>query len=575
MTGEKSPIIIQEGNNQLNEPQDVCEAFNKYFIRTSQELYMQEPINHHYLDTINIQNNFAVPLRSVTQDAIRKAIDCLKAGAAAGNDRVSAKFLIRYKDRLIAPITNCINKSINDGVYPDSLKCAAIVPILKSGDPTNCGNYRPISVLSALNMIFEEILKNWLTSLMEANNTIHPHQFGFTKNSNTEAAVLNMTHFIGKNVQEGYYTAVIFLDLKKAFDSVDHRILLYKLGKLGLSDKENSLISSYLQKRKQVVKIGTSRSGVLDAPPIAVPQGSKLGPILFNYGINDMHDLVTYGVIQQFADDTAVMYRAKNLNQLQQDMSHDIGVISEWLANNHLYVNTDKTKYMIFTRSEKGAKIIEEHGFKLEWANQEIERVRAIKFLGIIIDDKLSWDKQVDKIRKEIAPYVFALRKMRPFITQETATIIYNAYIISKLAYISPAWRTAPQHCLQRLRVLQHSALKTIHRLPWLTSTHLLFSAQHLNIDNILIHRLLIFIHKVINNEIRHTFNLQQPVDIHDHATRSRNNYITGRRGGRTEEANVLRYGLTLYNQLPATIKTAASPVFKKILRVHLSTLNL
>lgn len=562
---------INHNNILVSEPQDVCDVFNNYFIQTSHDLYSPDEINERYLNSLHIPANTIVRLQNATEEDVARAIDSLKSGAATGIDGISAKMLKRYKGRLVTPITNCINKSIQEGVYPESLKCASIAPILKSGDPLLCANYRPISVLCSLNMVYEEILRKWINDLFAANNTIHPHQYGFIKNSNTETAILHLTQFLGKAIQDGFYTAVLFLDLKKAFDSVDHRIIMRKLQKMGLAANELSLISTYLGNRRQLVKMGAYRSTLRNAISIAVPQGSKLGPILFNFSINDIHDLELNGEIQQFADDTLVKYKATSLDELQRAMAHDIDMLRTFLEDNHLYINTAKTKYMFFSKSERGAKHINESSINLQWAGQHIERVRSMKYLGIIIDDKLCWDKQISKIRAEITPYVFALRKMRPFITAKTAGLIYNAYIVSKLVYVSPAWRTATQYNLQKLRVLQHSALKSIHRVPWLTPSHLLFTPQFLSIDNMFRHRLLMYIHKVRSNEIRHSFHLQSAADVHDHDTRNKDKYVVGRRGGRAEEANVLLHGLALYNQLPPALKNLPTESFKKLLRVHLS----
>lgn len=565
-------IAIHQDNRQLTEPDDVCEAFNDYFFRTSHDLYQPNAISENYIERIKFRVPHSIRLRNVTEDDIMRSIDNLKSAAATGSDGVSAKFLKKYKDRLSPVITKCVNHSILNGIYPDILKCSSIVPILKAGDPTNCCNYRPISVLCSLNMILEDVIKIWITTLLDANNIIHPHQFGFTKNSNTEAAVLHMTHFIGRSIQDGFYTAVLFLDLKKAFDSIDHRILIRKLEKLGLTTIELNLLKSYLHNRRQLVKIGTHTSSLKNALSIAVPQGSKLGPVLFNFGINDIHDLVLNGEIQQFADDTSIKYKAATLEQLNRDMSHDIKVINEWMKDNHLYINKLKTKYIIFSKSNVGAARIDESNFNLYWEDQKIDRVRDINYLGIVIDHKLCWDKQVSKVKSEIAPYIFALRKIRPYATKETTTLVYNAYIVSKLVYVSPAWRTATQQNLQKLRVLQHSALKTINRLPWHTPSQSLFSARFLSINDLFSHRLILYIHKVVNNEIRHSYDLRTAADIHHHDTRNSNNYRVGRRGGRAEEANVLLHGLHIYNQLPDVLKCLPTASFKKQLRIHLST---
>lgn len=570
-----SNVTVRSDNVLLTEPQEVCAKFSDYFCDVMRDLYIEDDSSlEAYIDTIQYEIQNEVRLLPATQEDILNALNKLKNNAASGYDGISVKFLKRHADKLIGPITNCINTSIASGAYPQSLKCASIVPLMKAGDNTLCQNYRPISVLSTLNMVFEEYIKNWFTYLLDSNSIIHPFQFGFRRKSNTETAVLHLTQFIAQNIQDGQFTSVLFLDLRKAFDSVDHRILRKKLNKLGLLANEAELLESYLRNRSHLVKIGNSRSSICHTPPVAVPQGSKMGPIMFNFMANDIHNLELFGKVQLFADDTTVKYSARSLEQLQQDMAHDISIICDWLKKNHLSANPVKTKFMVFAKSERGAAHINEFHFGLEMDGRLIEKVRKIEYLGVVIDDKLHWNDQVDKVRKEIAPYIFALRKMRPYVTEKTAELMYNAYVASRLTYASPAWRTASDYKLQMLRVLQHAALKSIRRLPWLTPSASLYSSKFLSVNQLLTFRLLLYIHKIKRNEVQHNFNMQVVSNIHSHHTRNHQNYYVGPRGGRTEEANVLKFGLFRYNQLPVDLKRESTYTFKKALRTYLSDLG-
>lgn len=572
---QDSAIRAIKSNGVLVTPRsDVCELFSDYFSDVSRDMYDADDVRGLiYIDTMIYHITTEIRLAQATTADVHEAIGKLKSRAATGQDGISAKFVKKFRERLVGPITNCINLAIETGIYPQSLKGASVVPILKSGDSTLCRNYRPISVLSSLNMVFEEILKKWLIKLLDSNNIIHPSQFGFTKNSNTETAVLHLTHFVADGIQHGQFTSVLFLDLKKAFDCVDHRLLMKKFSKLGLAENELSLLGSYLSNRSQTIKVGSSRSSIRPIPPIAVPQGSKIGPIMFNFMTNDIHSLELCGEIQLFADDTAVKYKANTLEQLQRDMQHDMKLICDWLANNHLKANAEKTKFMVFAKSERGVAQIDDTAFNIYMDNQRIERVRSYEYLGVVIDDKLHWHKHIDKVRGDIAPYVFALRKMRPFVTEDTATKIYNAFVASRLVYASPVWRNASNNKLQTLRVLQHSAIKSIRRLPWLTPSATLFSQTFLSLNDLLTLRLMLYIHKIINNEIRHSFNLRLISNMHGYPTRNNGNYYVGLRGGRTEEANVLKHGLYRYNLLPDYLKRESTINFKKKLRMYLSDL--
>lgn len=571
-TKPKVQTVIDEHQNILEDPTTICEAFSSYFNRTAGSLYEASTDG---LDSYMNGITYTVPtetrLQPVTEERVLEIIDRLRGNAATGSDGISAKFLKRYKHRISRPLTNCINSVIETGIWPQSLKCAAIVPVPKTESASRCDEYRPIAVLCALNMVLEDVIKSWLNEMLAINNIIHPNQFGFEKGSNTETAVLHLTQFIGKSIQDNYFTAVVFLDISKAFDSIDHRILLRKLDKLGLAWNEKKLLESYLSDRMHFVRIGECRSSTARALPIAVPQGSRVGPILFKITMNDLHMLELYGDQQLFADDAALRYKAISLEQLYHDMQSDLHVIEKWLTDNHLRANVNKTKYIVFARGERQAATLYSDERCLHLGDQPIQRVRSITYLGVELDDKLHWAGHVNKVRRQISPYVFALRKARPFISEHTATLIYNAFINSRLSYAAPAWRTATSTSLQPLRVLQHAALKTVKRLPMMTPSQSLFSEKFLSIDTLLIYRLLIFIHKVINEEVKHNFALPRVSDIHQYPTRNRNNYHVGRRGGRTEEANVLLHGLSLFNQLPNDLKQASVGTFKYSLRAHLS----
>lgn len=561
------------GPNQreLLQPQDICEAFNDDFISISRDMYCENLYNTDYLNGITYNVTSPYRLQNVSEADIVRHIASLRSDAATGCDGISSKFLKIYQNKLARPLAYTINKAIQSGIYPDSLKTSTIVPILKHGSSMDVRNYRPISVLCSLNMVIEGIIKEWLVALLDRNDIIHPNQYGFVKKSNTETAVVHLTHSVAKSIQDGQLTAVIFLDLKKAFDSVDHRILEHKISKLNLAANERSLIVSYLDKRHQMVKVNGRTSSKKEAIAISVPQGSRIGPVIFNFVINDIHELEIYGEIQQFADDTSVKYKASSLTELNHQMSHDLEILNDWLKSNHLQINAEKTKYMIFSKSNVSAQRINTHNFQLNLNGQAIERVRDITYLGVQIDDLLHWDRHIEKVRCAIAPYVFALRKIRPYTTEHTSTLIYNAYIASRLVYVSSAWNNATSTSLERLRVLQHKALKSILKLPHLTPSHTLFSPKFLSIDNLMTQRLLIFIHRIKNEEVKHSFYLQTVAEIHEYNTRNRNNFFVGTRGGRTEEANILRKGLMEYNRLPDIMKTLPTSKFKKQLRLHLS----
>lgn len=547
--------MVNSNGAVINDKIEICNVFNDYFAADCGR-NAPPPLSdiQSYLNALTYTIRNPVRLNMATEQSVSKQIDCLQKNKATGYDGIAPRFLIRYKSKLVTPITRGLNKCIETGIYPDLLKISKIVPIHKSNNKAECRNYRPISVLSALNSICEEHICLWFDKMLAENCIIHDHQYGFRKDSNTLGAVLHMTHFITKSVSNKR-TSVLFLDLKKAFDSINQEMLLSKITKLNLDPNELSIFRTYITGRTQFVKLGSIGSQFKACSPNGVPQGSRIGPKAFIFYINDIFKLELCGEIILFADDAAIMYSATSAEQLGRDMQHDINALEKWFRLNDLSVNAGKSKWMLFSRSSRGESHANADELTITINGSAIERVDKMNYLGLVIDEHLKWDKHVDKIKKEITPYVFILYKSKFLLSETTKKLIYNAHILSRLSYLAPAWRTAPQYKLAELKVMQHSALKSIGCLPRLTPSLTLFSVNTLSLENLLKYETMLIMHKIIKGKINHSFDTRLVSTIHNYGTRNRNNYYVDVRGGRLEASNILIDGLCAYNQLPQHLK--------------------
>ena len=264
-----------------------------------------------------------------------------------GYDRIAPK-IIKWAPDLFAPILMIVyNKCFELGHYPNSLKIAKVVPIHKKGDKEKYDNYRPISILVQFNQLFERLISKRLISFFNKFDILTTKQFGFLKRHCTEHAILDLKEYIMNNLEKKEVTAVLFLDLQKAFDTVSHDTLLKKLKHYGVRGSIYELISSYLSDRKQFTKI-QNMSSDLASVLWGVPQGSVLGPLLFLIYINDLpnaSELTSW----LFADDTALAMSSKNINDLEIQFNHEISKVQDWLLANGLSVHyVDKTQYMLF-----------------------------------------------------------------------------------------------------------------------------------------------------------------------------------------------------------------------------------
>ena len=243
----------------------------------------------------------------MTEKDVMHEINNLSTSKSPGHDEITAKFLKISAKKVVPAITDIINLSMNSGEYPEQLKIAKVLPIFKKGNPSLASNYRPISVLSCINKIFEKIISKRIYNFLEKYNLLYEFQYGFRQGHSTSHALVEITDKIKFAMDNNEMTCGIFLDLSKAFDTVNHEILLYKLDHYGIRGPTLKLLKSYLSNRKQFVKIGKSKSELRQIS-CGVPQGSVLGPLLFILYINDLHKACSSGNTRIFADDTNIFF---------------------------------------------------------------------------------------------------------------------------------------------------------------------------------------------------------------------------------------------------------------------------
>ena len=267
------------------------------------------------------------------------SIDCKKS---FGFDKIHPFLLFSAALEIFKPLTYIINLTLEQGIFPNSLKIAKVIPIFKQGSRSSCNNYRPISVLSVLSKIFEKCILNQLKFYFMIENILVSNQYGFRSGSTTTDCLVELMDEITKAIDQEKYAVSIFLDLSKAFDTVNHSILLSKLNSYGIRSIENQWFKSYLSNRKQKVFVnGIESSSLLISS--GVPQGSILGPFLFLVYINDIVKSTNYFSVRLFADDTSLTATGKDLEVLLQRINSELPAIYEWLCSNRLTLNLRRT----------------------------------------------------------------------------------------------------------------------------------------------------------------------------------------------------------------------------------------
>ena len=244
-------------------------------------------------------------------------------------------------------MSQIINLSFSTGHFPSNLKTAQVIPIFKKDSPLECSNYRPISLLSNIDKIFEKLMFSRIIKFLETSHCIYPLQFGFRKHHSTNDTLVNITENIRSALDKSQFACGVFVDLQKAFDTVDNTILLKKLEHYGIRGIGNSWFHSYLSNRSQFVSILGYNSS-LKIIMHGVPQGSVLGPLLFLLYINDLHDAIKYCMVHHFADDTNLLLFDTSLKSLRKKINIDLKLLCHWLNVNKISLNTKKTEYTVF-----------------------------------------------------------------------------------------------------------------------------------------------------------------------------------------------------------------------------------
>ena len=393
-------------------------------------------------------------LHSIPETKVKKLIEELDESKGVGIDKTPPK-VVKWAAPVLVPIlTKLFNKCLIGGIYPDSLKIARVIPIFKGGIKNLITSYRPISILTQLNRIFEKILRDNLHDFVK--DKLYRKQFGFRpKNSTEHPAVLDLKENILENCSKKFVSCILFLDLKKAFDSVSHQILLKKLEYYGVKGVALNLFESYLTNRRQLTVINGYAS-VLDIIEWGVPQGSVLGPLLFLIFINDIphaSDLGTW----LFADDTALVTSASSLPLLQNKMNHEVEKIQDWLLANKLSVHyVDKSQYMLvnsnITKRVDG-------DFELHMGEHIIARTKSYRYLGLLVDERFTWENHVDEICQKLSQVAGVILKIRSLLTREAMMLVYHSLVGSKLRYGLICWATANKTILDKINVAHNTII--------------------------------------------------------------------------------------------------------------------
>ena len=463
------------------------------------------------------------------------------------------------------------NLSLSTGTVPDDIKVAKVVPIYKKDNPQHFGNYRPVSVLPTFSKILERIVHDRCCDFLVKNNVLYQKQYGFRNNHTTYLAVLDFVKEVNKAIDDDKLTVGIFMDLSKAFDTIDHTILLDKLYHYGFRGVSHAWFSDYLSNRKQYVQFNNTVSSH-EKVICGVPQGSILGPLLFILYMNDICNTSKLLSFILFADDTTVFFSDKDINVLYDTMNNELQEVCNWFKCNKLSLNASKTNLMLLGTAYKTKNAKVDNSIQLDGC--KLTRITSTKFLGMIIDENLTWKSHIENVCKLCSRNLGVLNKVKHFLPKNSLYQLYCSFILPYLLYGILLWGNASMTYLTKVFKLQKRAIRIISNSSYLCHTKPLFEKYNtLNIFELYNKELGIFMYKykkgLLPSSFDHVFT--ELGSFHEYNTRFKTNF----RHEIHKIKTVFNTGPKLWNNLPESVKNAINlNSFKKAISSFLSNTN-
>lgn len=554
------PNIIMHEGTEIKDKKGIADTFCNYFSNVGEKQAKSIPKSKQragvYLG--NKPSQKSIYLKPTDPSEIQKIITSMKSKSSSGHDHISSILLKSISDSIIHPLAILLNKSIETGTVPNSLKLAKIIPIHKAKEKELPTNYRPISLLPCISKILEKVIHIRLYNFLNKHGLFYRNQYGFRPNHSTIHAVTDFTIDVTSTLCRKEKCLAVYLDLSKAFDTIQHETLITKLKYYGVRGVALSWFASYLDNRKQFVEFKDTKSDTVNAQSYGVPQGSVLGPLLFIIYTNDLYNSLKFSKAILFADDTTIYVTGSHLQRLCMMLNSDLTELADWFKANKLSLNVSKTRYMLITNNPKD----HEKTLNIRIGTDPIIKVHSFKFLGIIIDDKFLWTEHLKNLKSKLSSSLYALNMLKHHLSKFHLKSLYYTLFHTHLIYGCYLWGSASKTDLNPISKLQNRALRIISKVNYNAPTSKLYQINKvLKLNDIYELHLSKFMflnsNGMLPTSLSHHFCPNR--DVHSYNTRQRHDFhLPFNKNKRT--ANSIQYkGPLLWLNTPPSIKSLSS----------------
>ena len=453
------PLEFIVNNESITDTKDIANHFNNFFSNIGTNLSSSiklEDRNAAFTDYLHNPTDHRFTFSQINEREVLSIINKLKNKTSSGKDGISNKLLKSIKSEISEAIAIIINQSILTGIFPDQLKLAKVKPLYKKGDKCCLNNYRPISLLPTLSKIFERVMYKQLYQYFNENKLLCEQQYGFRSQHSTELAAVKLVDYIIKEMdcnKKVKTPVALFLDLSKAFDTLTFDILLAKLKHYGVHGKSLALIKNYLTNRSQYVQFENQESCIMEIKT-GIPQGSILGPLFFSILINDLINSSKMLSFLMYADDTTIYFNLEDfpVHNRHIEINRELDKVNTWLKVNKLSLNVEKTKCMLFHKRRQLNPI------QFSINGRDIDVVSHFNYLGIILDENISWKKHVAMITNKLSKISGVLHRLKYIYPQNILETIYKSLFVPHLNYGLLLWGRN----LDSITKFQKRAIRTI-----------------------------------------------------------------------------------------------------------------